>query len=142
MGMITMGLVATGYQKEFMVPWWVMMISASAIGAGTATGGWRLIKTLGFKLYKIWPIHAFTTQFASASVILGAALLGGPVSTTQVVSGVILGAGASETARKVRWQLALNIATAWILTIPAAGLVAAGAYHVIKFLLPIPGVSP
>ncbi|HEY3445441.1 MAG TPA: inorganic phosphate transporter [Myxococcales bacterium] len=142
MGMITMGLVATGFQKEFNVPWWVMVISASAIGAGTASGGWRLIKTLGFKLYKIWPIHAFTAQFASASVILGAALLGGPVSTTQVVSGVILGAGASETARKVRWSLALNIATAWVLTIPAAGLVAAGSYHLIKFLMPLPPVTP
>jgi PiT family inorganic phosphate transporter len=133
MGMITMGLVATGFQKEFVVPWWVMVISAAAIGAGTATGGYRLIKTLGFKLYKIWPIHAFSSQFSSASVILSAALLGGPVSTTQVVSGVILGAGASENIRKVRWSIAGNIVTAWFLTIPAAGTVAALIYLVIDF---------
>jgi PiT family inorganic phosphate transporter len=134
MGMITMGLVATGAQTEFHVPWWVMVISACAIGAGTATGGWRLIKTLGFGFYKIWPIHGFTTQFASAAVILTAALVGGPVSTTQVVSSVIVGAGASESVRKVRWQVAVNILTAWVLTIPAAGLVACGFYLLIRFL--------
>ncbi|MGC4116175.1 MAG: inorganic phosphate transporter [Myxococcales bacterium] len=142
MGMIAMGLVATGFQKEFSIPMWVVVVSSAAIGAGTAAGGWRLIKTLGFKLYKIWPIHAFTSQFSSASVILAAAILGGPVSTTQVVSGVILGAGASESARKVRWSLALNIATTWVLTIPAAGLVAAGVYFVLKHLLPLPPVTP
>ena len=132
MGMITLGLVATGYQSSFHVPWWVMVLSAGAIGCGTAAGGWRLIKTLGFRLYKIWPIHAFTTQLTSASVILGAALVGGPVSTTQVVSGTILGAGASESFRKVRWSIAGNIVTAWILTIPCSGLVAAATYLVVK----------
>ncbi|HEY3354281.1 MAG TPA: inorganic phosphate transporter [Polyangia bacterium] len=139
MGMITMGLVATGFQTQFHVPWWVMGISALAIGAGTATGGWRLIKTLGFGFYKIWPIHGFTAQAASASVILGAALVGGPVSTTQVVSSVIVGAGASESVRKVRWQLARNILTAWFLTIPAAGLVAGAAYFLVKFLMKVSG---
>jgi len=141
MGMIAMGLVATGFQSEFAVPWWVILISALAIGAGTAAGGWRLIKTLGFGFYKIWPIHAFTSQLASASVILGAALVGGPVSTTQVVSSVIVGAGASENARKVRWQVAGNIAVAWVLTIPAAGAVAAGSYFVVKFIMLLCGVQ-
>jgi PiT family inorganic phosphate transporter len=141
MGMITMGLVATGFQQEFHVPWWVIVISAAAIGVGTATGGWRLIKTLGFGFYKIWPIHAFTSQLASASVILGAALVGGPVSTTQVVSSVIVGAGASENLRKVRWHVAGNIVVAWVLTIPASGLVAAGTYFVVKFLMNLSGVQ-
>ena len=135
MGMITMGLVATGYLKGFHVPWWVIVISSAAIGAGTAAGGWRLIKTLGFRLYKIWPIHGFTTQLASASVILTAALVGGPVSTTQVVSGTILGAGASESVRKIRWQIAANIVMSWFLTIPAAGVVAAGVYCIVKLLM-------
>jgi len=139
MGMITMGLVATGFQPEFHVPWWVMGISACAIGAGTFTGGYRLIKTLGFGLYKIWPIHAFSSQFSSAMVILTAALVGGPVSTTQVVSGVILGAGASESVRKVRWTLAGHIVTAWFLTIPSTGLAAAGMYFVITFLMKVLG---
>jgi PiT family inorganic phosphate transporter len=135
MGMIVMGLVATGFQKEFSVPWWVIAINAAAIGAGTAAGGYRLIKTLGFGLYKIWPIHAFSAQLSSGMVILSAALVGGPVSTTQVVSGVIIGTGASENMRKIRWQLAANIVTAWILTIPSAGLVAAGMYYPVKFLM-------
>jgi len=135
MGMITMGLVATGFLKTFHVPWWVILISASAIGAGTAAGGWRLIKTLGFGFYKIWPIHGFTSQAASAGVILGAALVGGPVSTTQVVSSAIVGAGASESVRKVRWQVASNIAVAWFLTIPSAGLVAAGTYFLVNYLM-------
>jgi inorganic phosphate transporter, PiT family len=142
MGMITMGLVATGFQSEFHVPWWVMCISAGAIAAGTATGGWRLIKTLGFGFYKIWPIHAFTAQFSSAAVILTAALVGGPVSTTQVVSSVIIGAGASESRRKVRWMVAVNILTAWILTIPAAGAVAAVMFLIVKHLILLFGGHP
>jgi PiT family inorganic phosphate transporter len=141
MGMIALGLVATGYEQEFNVPWWVIAISATAIGAGTAAGGWRLIKTLGFGFYKIWPIHAFTTQVSSAAVIMGAALVGGPVSTTQVVSGVIVGAGASESVRKVRWQVVGNILVAWVLTIPAAGTVAAGTYFAVKFAMSVSGVE-
>jgi PiT family inorganic phosphate transporter len=134
--------VATGYQKEFHVPWWVIAVSATAIGAGTACGGWRLIKTLGFKLYKIWPIHAFSSQASSAIVILTAAMLGGPVSTTQVVSGVIVGAGASENIRKIRWKIAANIVSAWVLTIPAAAIVSCGLYFVIKFALKQLGGHP
>jgi len=141
MGMIAMGLVATGFQQQFEVPWWVILISATAIGAGTATGGWRLIKTLGFGFYKIWPIHAFTSQCASAAVILGAAIVGGPVSTTQVVSGVIVGAGAAERISKVRWHVAGNIVLAWILTIPASGAVAAGTYFIVKAIMIISGVQ-
>jgi len=132
MGIITMGLLATGAITEFAVPLWVIALSATAIGLGTAFGGWRLIKTLGYGFYKIWPIHAFTTQMSSAFVILGAALLGGPVSTTQVVSSAIVGVGASERVQKVRWQVAGNIILAWVLTIPSAGLVAAGVYFLLR----------
>ncbi|NMC33905.1 MAG: inorganic phosphate transporter, partial [Veillonellaceae bacterium] len=86
MGIITLGLVTTGYIKSFEVPTWVIAASAGAIAFGTSVGGWSLIKTLGAKFFCIRPVHGFCTQVASASVILGAALLGGPVSTTQVVS--------------------------------------------------------
>lgn len=134
MGIITMGLVATGAISSFHVPFWVMVVSAAAIGAGTATGGWRLIKTLGYGFYKIWPIHAFTSQLASGSVILGAAVLGGPVSTTQVMSSAIVGVGASENFRKVRWQVAGNIVLAWVLTIPASAAVSGGLYWIFKAL--------
>ena len=126
MGVITMGLVAAGVLPTFQVPLWVVVISAGAIALGTWFGGWRLIKTLGGKFYKIRPIHGFTTQIASAAVILGAALLGGPVSTTQVVSSAIMGVGSAQRVSQVRWGVASQIVTAWVTTIPAAALMAAG----------------
>jgi len=132
MGIITMGLVGAGVLKQFQVPWWVVTASASAISLGTALGGWRIIRTLGGKFYKIRPVHGFTTQVTSTAVILGAALLGGPVSTTQVVSSAILGVGSAERLSKVRWKVAGNILTAWILTIPASGLLAALAYLMVR----------
>jgi PiT family inorganic phosphate transporter len=128
MGIITLALVTTGYLKAFAVPLWVIVICASAISIGTATGGWRLIKTLGERIYRIRPIHGFAAQLASAVVILGASLIGGPVSTTQVVSSAIMGAGTAERASKVRWGVAQEIAMAWLLTIPATALLAAGMY--------------
>jgi PiT family inorganic phosphate transporter len=131
MGMIAMAMVTTGYVTEFQVPWWVITLSASAIALGTATGGWRLIRTLGGKFYKIQPVHAFGSQLTSASVILGAALLGGPVSTTQVVSSAIMGAGSADRVSKVRWTVARDIAVAWVLTIPVSALLAAGLYLIV-----------
>ncbi len=125
MGVITMGLVAAGVLPKFEVPTWVIAASAAAIALGTWTGGWRLIKTLGGKFYKIRPIHGFTAQVTSASIILGAALLGGPVSTTQVVSSAILGVGSAERFSKVRWGVAGSIVTAWVTTIPIAAVLAA-----------------
>ena len=133
-GIVTMGLVATGYLRTFAVPWWVILVCAGAISLGTMLGGWRIIRTLGGKFYKIRPVHGFTTQIASTAVILGAALLGGPVSTTQVVSSAIMGAGAAERLSKVRWQVAVDIALAWMLTIPATALMSATLHLVIASL--------
>jgi PiT family inorganic phosphate transporter len=135
MGIIAMAMVTTGYVTEFQVPWWVITLSAAAIALGTLTGGWRLIKTLGGKFYKIRPVHAFGSQLTSASTILGAALLGGPVSTTQVVSSAIMGAGSADRVSKVRWTVAREIAVAWLLTIPVAALLAALLYLVIDLFL-------
>ncbi len=135
MGVITMGLVTLGYQKNFAVPWWVIVLSAGAIAAGTATGGWRIIHTLGGKFYRIRPIHSFTSQLASGATILTASLLGGPVSTTQVVSSSILGVGAAERRSKVRWGVMTDIILAWILTVPATALVAALLYFPINYLV-------
>ncbi len=128
MGVIALGLVTAGYLAEFYVPTWVIALSAGAIALGTALGGWRLIKTLGGKFYKIRPVHGFSSQVTSAGVILGASLVGGPVSTTQVVSSSIMGVGSAERLSKVRWGVAGNIAVAWLVTIPATALVAAGLY--------------
>jgi PiT family inorganic phosphate transporter len=117
------------------VPWWVILLSASAIALGTAVGGWRLIRTLGGKFYRIRPVHALASQLTSAGIILGAALLGGPVSTTQVVSSAIMGAGAADRVSKVRWTVARDIAVAWVLTIPVSALLAAGLYLLVDLVV-------
>ena len=131
MGIITLALVTGGYLDVFAVPFWVILLCAGMIGLGTAIGGWKLIKTLGGKFYKIRPVDGFSSQLASAAVILGASILGGPVSTTQVVSSAIMGVGAADRMNKVRWGVAGEIATAWFLTIPATALVAAGLYWIL-----------
>lgn len=128
MGVITLALVTAGYLKVFAVPIWVIAMCAGMIALGTATGGWRLIRTLGGKFYRIRPIDGLSSQLTSALVIIGASLVGGPVSTTQVVSSSIIGVGTAERANKVRWGVAQEIVTAWILTVPASALVAAGVY--------------
>jgi PiT family inorganic phosphate transporter len=135
MGIIAMAMVTTGYVTEFQVPWWVIALSASAIALGTALGGWRLIETLGGKFFKIRPVHAFSSQLTSSGIILGAALLGGPVSTTQVVSSAIMGTGSADRVSKVRWTVARDIAVAWLLTIPVSALLAAGLYLALDLVL-------
>jgi PiT family inorganic phosphate transporter len=135
MGIIAMAMVTTGYTARFHVPWWVIALSAGAISLGTAMGGWRLIETLGAKFYKIRPVHAFGSQLTSAGIILGAALVGGPVSTTQVVSSSIMGAGSADRVSKVRWTVARDIAVAWLLTIPVSALLAAGAYLLVRLVI-------
>jgi len=136
MGIITLGLVIAGFQSTFEVPFWVIVACATAIGIGTAVGGWQLIKTLGSKFYKIRPVHGFASQATSAIVILIASLLGGPVSTTQVVSSSILGVGAAERMSKVRWGVAGEIVTAWIITIPATLAFGAGCYWLLNNAIP------
>jgi PiT family inorganic phosphate transporter len=128
MGIITMALLSGGFIDTFHVPIWVVAVCAGAIALGTLTGAWRIIRTLGAKFYRIRPIHGFSAQAASAAVILGAALLGGPVSTTQVVSSTIIGVGSAERVSKVRWGVAGEILLAWILTIPASMLMSALLY--------------
>jgi len=131
MGIITLALVIGGFLPSFVVPQWVILICASMIAMGTMLGGWRLIRTLGGKFYKIRPVDGFSSQLASATVILGASLVGGPVSTTQVVSSSIMGVGAAERVNKVRWGVAKEIAAAWLLTIPCTALLAAAVYWII-----------
>jgi PiT family inorganic phosphate transporter len=134
MGVVALALVIGGYLSRFQIPTWVILACALMIGLGTATGGWRLIRTLGGKFYKIRPVDGFASQLTSAAVILGSSLVGGPVSTTQVVSSAIMGVGAAERASKVRWRVAQEIAASWLMTIPATGLVAAAIYLLISRL--------
>ena len=136
MGVITLALVTSGYLRVFAVPKWVVITCAAMIALGTSVGGWRLIRTLGGKIYKIRPVDGFAAQLSSVIVILGNPLLGGPVSTTQVVSSAIMGVGAGERANKVRWGVAQEIAMAWLFTIPATALFAAGLFWVVSRIIP------
>jgi len=135
MGVIALGLVTLGFTPTFVVPWWVVAASASAISLGTSAGGWRIIRTLGARFYRVRPIHAFTSQLASAAVILGASFGGRPVSSTQVVSMAILGSGAAERKSKVRWAVLGELAAAWVLTVPATALLAVPLFHLVDALL-------
>jgi len=131
MGIITLGLVATGFTRTFSVPTWVVVFTAVTGGLGTLMGGWRLIHTLGGKFYKIRPIHGFGAELASGLVILSAAILGGPVSGSQVVTSAIVGAGSADRIQKVRWGVVRQIITGWLLTLPFAALVGAVVYIVL-----------
>lgn len=133
MGILTLGLMVSGHLTTFAVPWWVIVISSSAIAAGTAFGGWRIIRTLGSKFYRIKPLHSFSSQLASALVILLASILGGPVSTTHVVSMSIMGAGAGDRISKVRWLVLKDIAEAWVITIPTTALLAVPVYLLLQY---------
>jgi PiT family inorganic phosphate transporter len=132
MGMITLALMIEGYLHVFVVPLWAILICSGALALGTGLGGMRLIRTVGGKFYKIHPVDGFASQFASAIVIISASLLGGPVSTTQVVSASIMGVGSAMRPNKVRWGVGRDIGIAWLLTIPASAVVAAGIYWLLS----------
>ncbi len=125
MGIITLGLVVSGDIDSFHVPLWVVLASAGAIALGIASGGWRLIRTLGVRIYRIRPVHGFSSQISSAGVIMAAALAGGPVSTTHVVSSAIMGVGGADRPERVRWGVAAGMVRAWLLTIPATAVISA-----------------
>ena len=135
MGMIVLGLLAAGRLDSFQVPLWVVVAAATGIALGTSVGGWRMMRTLGGRIIKVRPVHGFASQLAGAVVVLGAGLLGGPVSTTQVLSSGIMGAGAAERVNMVRWQVGQEMLTAWLLTIPTTGLVASLSYFVLTAFL-------
>ncbi|MCE7870311.1 anion permease [bacterium CPR1] len=124
MGIITMALITAKVQDEepFYVAWWVKLSCATAIALGTSAGGWRIIKTMGGKVVKLQPINGFAAELTSGIILMTTAKLGFPVSTTHVITGAIMGVGASKRISAVRWGVAGNILTAWVLTIPAAAL--------------------
>lgn len=128
MGVIALALFASGEIETFTIPFWVKLVCALAMAAGTYSGGWRIIHTLGSKVIKLDPIHGFAAETAAASVIQVATHFGIPVSTTHTITAAIMGVGSTQRLSAVRWGVAGNIVTAWVLTLPAAGLVAAGVY--------------
>ena len=125
MGIITLALFSAGLIPTIDVPFWVVIVAATALSAGTAVGGWRIMRTMGQRVAKLEPVHGFAAETTAATVIFGAAQLGMPVSTTHVISSAIMGVGSAQGPRGVRWRVARDILIAWVLTIPASGGVAA-----------------
>jgi PiT family inorganic phosphate transporter len=134
MGIVTLALFSAGVIPTADVPWWVIVMAATAISLGTATGGWRIMHTMGHRVVELEPIHGFAAETTAATVILAAAQAGMPVSTTHVISSAIMGVGTSKGLRGVRWGVARRILVAWVLTLPAAGLAGAIAWSLLNAL--------
>jgi len=134
MGIITIALLSGGFISSFKVPLWVIASSALFISLGTFYGGKKVIKTMGMSMVKLKPVHGFTADFASAGVILLASLLGIPISTTQISSCAIMGAGSIRRFSAVRWGIAKEIVITWFLTIPAAAIIGGLIYWLLNFI--------
>jgi inorganic phosphate transporter, PiT family len=128
MGVIALALYSQGRIDHFYIPTWVKIAAGLAIAAGTYSGGWRIIRTLGQRVYQMEPAGGFASQLTAGAVIYGSTRYGYPLSTTHVISGAVMGSGATKRLSAVRWGVAGNIVFAWVLTIPAAALVAAACY--------------
>ena len=134
MGIITLALLSGGYIEAFEVPFYVKLLAAVAMALGTATGGWRIIKTIGAGIFKLEPISGFAADLNSSLVIFSATLLHLPVSTTHVVSGSIMGVGMAKRIRAVRWGVAQQMLVAWLLTIPCTALMGAIVYQIVLWI--------
>jgi PiT family inorganic phosphate transporter len=136
MGVITLALVANGNisADTFNVPTWVKIAAGLTIAAGTYAGGWRIIRTLGQRIYNMQPEHGFAAQLSAGTTLYAGTHFGFPISTTHVVTGAIMGAGATRGVSAVKWGVAGNILVAWLLTLPAAGLVAAALYYPVSWI--------
>jgi len=136
MGVIVLALVVGGYQEGFEIPWWVVVLAAGAISLGTYSGGWRIMRTLGRRIIHISPPQGFAAESVASGVLYTTAyVFEAPISTTQTITGSIMGAGLTGGRKSVRWTVAGNILVAWVLTIPMAALVAAGVYYVVHLFL-------
>jgi PiT family inorganic phosphate transporter len=133
MGVIAALLVATGYTESFTVPLWVKVATGLAVTVGTTLGGWRIVRTIGTRIYKLLPLDSLASQSSSTAVILGASLLGAPVSTTQVVASSVVGVGGGRRHwHHVRWVVVRRIGLAWVTTIPAAAILSVLALYIWK----------
>ena len=128
MGIITLALLSSGHLETNDVPGWVIVICAAAMGLGTVAGGWRIVRTLGMRIVKLEPVHGFAAETGAAAVLLMTAHVGLPVSTTHTITSAIMGVGATKRLSAVRWGVTTKIVSAWIFTLPGAGLLAAGVY--------------
>ena len=128
MGIITLALFLFHEIPELTVPFWVKLACAMAMALGTATGGWKIVKTMGHKIFKLEPIHGFAAETSAALVICTASAFGAPISTTHIISTTVIGVGASKRLSAVRWGVAGQLIVAWVLTLPASALVSALCY--------------
>jgi inorganic phosphate transporter, PiT family len=134
MGVIALALFSHGTISSFYIPTWVKIAAGLTIAAGTYAGGWRIIRTLGQRIYKMQPEHGFAAQVAAGSTLWAGTHFGFPISTTHVVTGSVMGAGATRRFSAVKWGVAGNIVVAWVLTLPAAALVAAALYYPVRYI--------
>jgi inorganic phosphate transporter, PiT family len=134
MGVIALALYTHGSISSFYIPSWVKVAAGLTIAAGTYVGGWRIVRTLGQRIYGMQPEHGFAAQIAAGSTLYAGTHFGFPISTTHVVSGSVMGAGATRHLSAVRWGVAGNIVAAWLLTLPGAGLVAAALYYPVHWI--------
>ncbi len=134
MGVITLALFIFNEIDTISVPFWVKCLCAMAMACGTALGGWKIVKTMGHKIFRLEPVHGFATETSAALVITGASLFGAPISTTHTITACIFGVGSTKRLSAVRWGVAGNLVIAWILTIPASGLIAWLSFHVLDLL--------
>ncbi|OXB92829.1 inorganic phosphate transporter [Parageobacillus galactosidasius] len=132
MGIITMALIAAGYHTSTDIPEWVRISAATAMGLGTAVGGWKIIKTVGGKIMKIRPINGAAADLSSALIIFGATTIHLPVSTTHVISSAIMGVGAAQRVKGVKWGVAQRIVLTWIITLPVSALIAGFVYQIFR----------
>ena len=136
MGVIVLALVVGGYHQGFAIPWWVILLSAGALSAGTYSGGWRIMRTLGRRIIDLDPPRGFAAEATASAVLYTTAFVfAAPISTTQTITASILGVGATKRLSAVRWGVAGNIVIAWVLTIPMAAVVAALAFWAIHALV-------
>lgn len=135
MGIITLALLSGGYIGALEVPTFVKILCALAMALGTSVGGWKIIRTVGGKIFRMQPVHGFAADLNSSITIFGATLLHLPVSTTHVVSGSIMGVGAAERVKAVHWDVARQMLTAWIMTIPCTAILGAIAYLILHLFL-------
>jgi PiT family inorganic phosphate transporter len=135
MGIIAGILLSAKFIDEFYVPFYVVILCHAAIALGTMYGGWRIVKTMGMKITKLKPIGGFCAEFAGATTLLGTALMGVPVSTTQTITGAIVGVGSLQRLSAVRWGVAGKIVWAWFLTIPLSMLSGAAFYWLVSLFV-------
>ena len=134
MGVITLALLIFGKIDSISVPLWVKLSCAIAMAAGTSVGGWKIVKTMGHKIFKLEPVHGFAAETSAAIIIAGASAAGAPISTTHTITACIFGVGSTKRLSAVRWGVAGNLLIAWVLTIPAAAAVGAAAFYLLELV--------